>query len=253
MPILVWPPKNQLTQRSSSVLGVGMSDTIGHPSTRFFMGYEPSVSDRAAAIAAWDQDHLDSDDYGDEPVEVCHIWPLMNFNVADARWKTGLTTEVELYALCGVRLRSYMPDRQGRPVEIAEHWLDREVCTECEAKWRVATRTPPPPPPPPRILPVGDLFVALHTGNPGQSGDAHEVSGGSYARQPITFKPEAATLAYVSKNEVKFPSMPGCGLTHFTIHDATGKMLFSGKLTQPRKVPKGSTASFATGSIRVTL
>lgn len=78
------------------------------------------------------------------------------------------------------------------------------------------------------------LFIAFHTANPGKTG-ASEVTGGSYARQAITFA--AATSAGIKGPPVdlEIPNMPATTVTHYSIHTAaTGAtMIHSDALSAP--------------------
>ena len=129
-----------------------MEREIPHPSAQFFMGWEHTIEEMNQADREAEADDPDGEG-GMILVWTCHLWPLMNYNVADARWKTGQTAEVELYALCGVRLRSYRQKLDGAPIEFGEHWLDSalnhnpggvtgyadddqpEMCPTCLDKW----------------------------------------------------------------------------------------------------------------------
>jgi len=112
-----------------------MEREIPHPSARFFMGFEDTTAEWYAREEAAMEDDVFIE-------RVTHLWPLMNFNVADARWKLGQTAEVELYALCGARLRSYMqPLDSVVPIEFGDHWRPnttitggRDVCEDCLRK-----------------------------------------------------------------------------------------------------------------------
>lgn len=59
---------------------------------------------------------------------------------------------------------------------------------------------------------LGVTHVSAHTADPGDTG-ANEVSGGSYARQPITFG-SAASGAIDSSNTPVIPIPAGVTVTH---------------------------------------
>jgi hypothetical protein len=98
------------------------------------------------------------------------------------------------------------------------------------------------------------LYMALHTADPGDTGTANEVTGGSYARQTIAFG-SVATINTPATNSgaVNFTSMPAVTVTHFSIQDAStsGNPLFIGPLTTPQTLTAGQTLTFAAGSVSV--
>ena len=124
-----------LTPEPASPLVKDM-EQVPHPRTQFFMGWEDSQDDwnRKADAAEADDVYLE---------RVIHIWPLMGYYEADARWKLGQTAEVVLYALCGIRLRDYVHRYDDNlPVQFGEHWIDgsRDVCEKCAQKWEEQRR-----------------------------------------------------------------------------------------------------------------
>src|SRR5436190_1993271 len=76
------------------------------------------------------------------------------------------------------------------------------------------------------------LYLALHTADPGDTGTASEVAGGSYARQTIAFAASSGTTpaTAASSGAVNFAGMPAVTITHFSIRDAVsaGNSLFTG-------------------------
>ena len=97
------------------------------------------------------------------------------------------------------------------------------------------------------------LYMALHTADPGETGTASEVAGGSYARQTIAFNAASAGVA-VSSAAVNFAGMPAVTVTHFSVKDASsgGNTLFVGALTTPQTVSVGVTLSFSAGQVTVS-
>ncbi len=93
------------------------------------------------------------------------------------------------------------------------------------------------------------LFVSLHTADPGATG-ASEVTGGSYARQALTFGAPAAGTASNSAT-INFTNMPAVTVTHLGIWDAAtaGGFHQSGSLTASVVVAAGNTLQFAAGQI----
>lgn len=99
-------------------------------------------------------------------------------------------------------------------------------------------------------------LVALHTGNPG-TGDASEVSGGTYARQSVAFTASEKTGYWEAENvaDVAFPAA-GVGqnytVTHYTIRDGgTGQALSVGVLPVPIPIVENSVISFPASYIKV--
>jgi hypothetical protein len=107
-----------------------------------------------------------------------------------------------------------------------------------------------------------DIFVSLHTANPGTTG-ANEVTGGNYARASITRATASWTAAGTggaTENSVTvtFPApTANWGLvTHLGLWTAAsgGTFLWGGSLTTARTINNGDPApSFASGAIDLTL
>lgn len=99
-------------------------------------------------------------------------------------------------------------------------------------------------------------YLGLNTGDPGTTG-ANEVSGGSYARQSITFG--AASGGSVASNTAQsFTSMPAesGGIGYFSVWTASsgGTYLEGGTLSGlSGSLPSGITISVASGAITFTL
>lgn len=93
------------------------------------------------------------------------------------------------------------------------------------------------------------LYVSLHTADPGATG-ASEVSGGSYARQAVTFAaPSGGTAS--NSGVLNFTGMPAVTVTHISLWDASTAGTFhqSGALTSSVVVASGNTLQFAAGAI----
>lgn len=93
--------------------------------------------------------------------------------------------------------------------------------------------------------------LSLHTADPGTTG-ASEVTGGSYARQAITF---AAAAAGVSASNVvcTFAVMPAVTVTHVGLWtaDVAGTYLWRGVMSVSKALDAGDTLEFASGAITV--
>lgn len=109
---------------------------------------------------------------------------------------------------------------------------------------------------------AGDLFVSLHTADPGEAGDqtTNEATYGGYARQSV---PRSAAGWNVTGNTVDnaaaitFPEATSGSetITHFgvgTLSSGTGKLLYSGALSASLAVSAGVTPEFAIGDLDVT-
>ena len=105
------------------------------------------------------------------------------------------------------------------------------------------------------ILPTlfsGTVYIALHTGNPGDSGSANEVSGGGYARQPATFTIDPSTGTVALSAGLNFTVGSTMTLTHISIWSAVSGGTASNRqpLTAPVEVSSG-TFTIAAGDITV--
>lgn len=97
------------------------------------------------------------------------------------------------------------------------------------------------------------VYLALFTTATTDAGGGTEVTGGSYARQAVTFT-AGATGEAVSSADETFASMPACTVTHAALMSAStaGDMLLHGALTAPKVVAGGATLTFAAGDITAT-
>lgn len=95
------------------------------------------------------------------------------------------------------------------------------------------------------------LYMALHTADPGDTGTASEVTGGSYAEQTIAFGSAAGSTA-TNSGTVTFAGMPAVTVTHFSIRDGLGgNPLFVGPLTTPQTLTAGQSFGFPAASVTV--
>jgi hypothetical protein len=100
------------------------------------------------------------------------------------------------------------------------------------------------------------VYLALYTTDPTDADTGTEVSGGSYARQSITF---GAPSNGVSTNSaaIEFPQATGSWgtVTHVGIRDAltTGNLLYHTPLTASKTIATGDIFRIAIGSLSVTL
>lgn len=104
---------------------------------------------------------------------------------------------------------------------------------------------------PPVTTPV---MVALVTATGSASAPGTEVTGGSYARQPITFAAPAGG-AISSNVALTYTNMPACTVTGVDEYSsaATPIRRWFGNLSAPKTCNAGDTFSIASGSYTKTL
>jgi hypothetical protein len=111
--------------------------------------------------------------------------------------------------------------------------------------------------------PPATVYVALYTSNPTDLNTGTEVSGGGYARQPITFGANADVTINTEKYKqtsnnanVSFPqATANWGIvTHFGIFDAAsgGNLLDYDPLTTSRNILSGDNYAFLTNQLKVS-
>lgn len=104
------------------------------------------------------------------------------------------------------------------------------------------------------------VYIALFTTATDDGGGGTEVSGGSYARQAITFgAPSPTPPSHMISNTAKisFPQATANWgtVTHHAIFDAAtgGTMLNQGAVDTPRAINTDDTAVYEIGQLNVTL
>jgi hypothetical protein len=99
--------------------------------------------------------------------------------------------------------------------------------------------------------------IALFTAPPSDAGGGTEVSGGGYARQPVTFAPASAPDGTTTNTAlIAFTATANWGtITHIGLFDAAtaGNLLWHGPLSTARTITTGDRLEFATGAITLTL
>ena len=101
-------------------------------------------------------------------------------------------------------------------------------------------------------------FIALYTVAPGEGGGGTEVSGGSYARQAVTFTVSGTAPTEASNSvAVEFPTATANWGTVVAaaIFDAStsGNILAYANLTTSKTIDSGDVLRFNAGSLDVTL
>lgn len=109
---------------------------------------------------------------------------------------------------------------------------------------------------------AGSLYVALHTADPGEAGDAttSECAYGSYARQAVARSGAGWTVSGDTASNFALVQFPECTsgsetITHVSVTTAvsgTSAILWSGALTASRSVSSGIQPQFAAGALQVT-
>lgn len=104
------------------------------------------------------------------------------------------------------------------------------------------------------FTPASTLYLALYTADPGEAGTSNEVSGGSYARQAVTFG-TVATKAVSNSATIDFASMPAATVTHVGLWSAAsgGDFWWGGALAASKTTTAGDTLRVNTGDLDVTL
>lgn len=98
------------------------------------------------------------------------------------------------------------------------------------------------------------MRLALATSAPSDSAAGTEVSGGSYARQPIAFS-TPASKATSNSGVVTFTNMPAATVTHIDVYDANGtpRRCWFGPLTASKTTQSGDSLSFAVAAVSISL
>lgn len=110
--------------------------------------------------------------------------------------------------------------------------------------------------------PLTNLYVSLHTGDPGEAGDqtTSEATYTSYARVAVARSGSGWTVtnnAVANAAAITFPACTGGSntITHFAVGTASsgaGKVLYKGALTASLAVSNGITPEFAIGDLDIT-
>lgn len=102
------------------------------------------------------------------------------------------------------------------------------------------------------------VYVALHSGAPGVTGSANELSGNNYVRMPATFGSPSGGVT-VNIVEVTFPTATGADwalATYFTVWDAVsaGNCLYiaDSAFLVPKTVQVGDNARFSAATLTIT-
>lgn len=107
-----------------------------------------------------------------------------------------------------------------------------------------------------------DLYVALHTADPGEAGNAttSECAFGSYARVTVARSGVGWTVSGNTATNAAVIAFPECTsgsetVTYVSITTASSgasQIIYSGALTASRSVSSGITLQFAAGALDIT-
>lgn len=107
------------------------------------------------------------------------------------------------------------------------------------------------------------VYISLHTASPGETGDlTNEVSGGSYARQAVTFAAPSTDGLFVSSGDVTFPTATASWgtVSHFAVCTAAsgGEVILYGTIkdingnASPKTIGAGDSFQFPNNSVDAT-
>ena len=104
-------------------------------------------------------------------------------------------------------------------------------------------------------VPPTTVYLALYTVTPADAGGGTEVTGGSYARQAITFGAAASPAGTVTNSAaLTFTNMPACTVVACSIMDAVtvGNFLVQGPPVTNRTLAAADNLTVAIGDLIVT-
>lgn len=99
------------------------------------------------------------------------------------------------------------------------------------------------------------LYVALFTSDPGETGSGTEVSGGSYARQTVTFTVTGNLASNTAAVEFPTATSSWGTITYAAVYDAStsGNLLAYGALTTSKTIASGDVLRIPAGDFDITL
>lgn len=97
---------------------------------------------------------------------------------------------------------------------------------------------------------TSDVAAGLESNTP-----VDEVTGGSYARQAVSFGAATGTNPTQASNDadVSFADMPATDVTHAAVLDGTGNVLFWGALSAAKTLNAGDTFTISAGNFTCSL
>lgn len=102
--------------------------------------------------------------------------------------------------------------------------------------------------------PTGPMKLALATSASSASAAGTEVTGGSYARQSVTFG-SASAGSSSNTGALNYTNMPVATVTHVDVYDSNGtpRRAWFGPLTASKTTASGDTLSFAVAALSISL
>lgn len=104
--------------------------------------------------------------------------------------------------------------------------------------------------------PPATVYVALYTSDPTDGDTGTEVTGGGYARQPVTFT-DASNGQTSNTTDILFPvaTSDWGTITHVGIRDAAtgGNLLFRAALDQPKTILSGDQFKIPAGQLVISI
>lgn len=96
------------------------------------------------------------------------------------------------------------------------------------------------------------LYLALYTSDPTVDDTGTEVTGGSYARQSVSWGSESAGLI-PSNATITITNMPACTVTHWALRDASssGNLMYFGPMDVPVIVNAADSFVVSSGNLSV--
>jgi len=104
------------------------------------------------------------------------------------------------------------------------------------------------------VLRNGQVYVSLHTNEPGEDGAA-EVFGDGYVRQGSRFEPARQRIA-MNEGRTEFTDLPAVNVSHIGLWDAPtgGAFLWGSERIDPAVgVPRGGTLRIEAGNLAIKL
>lgn len=106
------------------------------------------------------------------------------------------------------------------------------------------------------ITPTANVYVSLHTGDPGETGASECTYTGYGTRPSIAFGAAASRKVVQTAAAVNFPQCTGTGndATHYGVWDAAtnGNYLAGGSLTSTLNIVNGNTPSIAASEVEIS-
>ena len=97
------------------------------------------------------------------------------------------------------------------------------------------------------------VYCALYTAAPSDSGGGTQVTGGSYARQAVTFSTASSGESH-NTADIVFTLMPAATVTHFGIFDAStsGNLLYWGAFSASKTTTSGDALTIPSSGLSIS-